>query len=219
MTLSAGQSFGTPYKATNITAAWVKAGLIGVSMALGSSATNFYCIPGFFPANGTSAANAFNNASSARRGARFRLPIDCYISGFRYFPGAGIGDFTASILDSSSVEIGGSATTFSGAASPGVVHGCQNLFFDSEVGPLATGTDYYLALAPSTATNINLYTYPLTNNNFRKAWPGGVDFDYATGTPTMAAVDTSVPLLDLLISRLPIGGGSGGGGFAGIIGM
>jgi hypothetical protein len=208
-----------PYKLTNITGSWVKNGFQGAAVGVGSSATSMYCIEGFFPLSAAFAANAFNNASSAQRGARFRVPVDCYISGFRYLPLTATGDFTAAILDASSNELNSSRTSFTGKISPEQSQGAHNLYFDNEVGPLSIATDYFLAIQPLSATNCNMYTFTVANNNFRKAFPGGTDFDYATGTPTMAAIDTQVPFLDLLISRIPLGGAAGGGGGASIIGM
>jgi hypothetical protein len=109
---------------------------------------------------------------------------------------------------------------FEGPISSATAAGAQNLFFDNEVGPLSQGTDYFLAIEPQSATNCNMYTWTLSTNNFRKAFPGGVDFNYATGTPTMADVDTQVPMLDLWISRVPISGADpAGGGSAHIIGI
>jgi len=212
--------YSVPYKLTNITGAWAKVGLLGSAVAIGSSATDPYYIPGFLPISASPGANAFNNTSSARRGARFRVPVDCYISGLRYPTYTAVGDFSAIILDASNNELGSSSTAFEGDITSGLNAGCQNLFFDNEVGPLAVATDYFLAIVPASATNCNMYTLTLSSNNFRKAFPGGTDFDYATGTPTMAAIDTQVPLLDLLISRVPLGGGDPvGGSGAHVIGI
>jgi hypothetical protein len=204
------ENHGLPYKVTNITGSAVKAALIGMDLCLGSSTTEFYSLRGLRPA-ASIAANAFNNTSSAKRGVRFQVPFKCTVSGFKIYTGTAVGDFNAIIEDDSGTELSSTSTAFEGDVASALASAVFTGSFDNTVD-LSPGVWYRLAIQPSSATNVNMYTatLPSSDPNYAKAWPGGANFYYSTfTTSTWTDANTQVPYIDLLINRLDDGVSSG----------
>lgn len=201
-----------PYKVTN-TGTPTKGTLgntDGGMIAVGSSATAFYLLPGMVPINSYS-GGTFNNTNSAKRGLRFTPAFNCRAIGIRWYEAASVGDCNIVIYDDAGTELSSSSTAFDGDIVSGssVLH----LYFDNPV-TLAAGSTYRAVIEPSSATNVNVGTFTLASANYRSAFPGGATGHYTTFASavwTDTATDT-LPLLDVIIDQVDNGAGSGGGG-------
>lgn len=185
-------------------------------VALGSSSTTFYHVPGAYPLS-AAGAGTFNNTNSAKRGLRFTPPMNCRVIGIRWFSASAVGDYNAVIYSDAGSELSSSSTAFDGDYSGGIV--ATSVYFDNPV-TLTAGTTYRAAIEPSSATNVNVSTITLPTVNYRTSSPAGTTAHYttfATATWTDTATDT-LPLLDILIDQVDDGAGSGGGGVIGVIG-
>lgn len=187
-------------------------------MALGSSSTTFYQVPGAVPATNTSVGGAFNNTNSAKRGLRFTPPMSCRVVGIRWYNSTSVGDFNAVIFNDAGTELSSSSTAFDGDFRSTSGNGAQSVFFDSPV-TLTAGTTYRAAIEPTTATNVNVSGYTMPSTNYRSASRAGTTAHYttfATSSWTDTATD-QLPFLDIIIDQLDDGTGSGGG-VVGVIG-
>lgn len=77
----------------------------------------------------------------------------------------------------------------------------------------AANTTYYLAVGPSTANNVSLYSVDVADANHLTLWPGGVNFSYATRANTgVGWTPTSTRRLLAWLSGIGFDDGAGGGG-------
>jgi len=214
---SVNATFGSPYLVTNTTGSAVKSsnGLIR-NMAIGPSASAFYALRSMRPAASVQ-NNAFNNTSSAKRGAKITLPFSAQIIGLRLYVGTATGAFNTGLCDTSNNELGSSSTAFDGVSHSQLATSVVELYFDSPV-IVAAGVPFYAYVEPTSGTNCNMYTATMptsgaTAAQYRAAWPGGVNFQYATYTSGGGWSDsaTDVPFMDLLLFRLSDDIGTGGG--------
>jgi hypothetical protein len=189
------------------------------SIALGSSSTTFYNVPGLIPFSAIS-NSTFNNTNAAKRGLRFTPPMKCRVIGLRWFGSNQTGDYNIAIYDDttgSAVEVGSSSTAFSGQHNVNSSSAVMSAYFDNAV-TLTAGTTYRAAVEPSSATNVNISTFTLVSANYRGASPSGTTAHYTTfvtGGWTDTATD-QVPLMDVLIDQFDDGAGTGG--VVGVIG-
>lgn len=186
------------------------------TLALGSSSTTFYQLPGFFPASAAT-GGAFNNTNSARRGLRFTIPMSCRATGIRWWNNNTTGDYNAILFNDAGTELSSSSTAFSGNHSAAAAAGIVNVYFDNPV-TLTAGSTYRIAIEPSSATNVNVSTYTVPSTDYRSATPIGTAGHYTSFT-TGVWDDTNttlVPQMDVLLDQFDNGVSSGGGG--GIIG-
>jgi hypothetical protein len=206
-----------PYTVVN-TGAASKATLSGFgTIALGSSSTTFYQVPGLLPASAVT-ASTFNNTSSARRGMRFTPPMNCRAVGVRWYNANTVGDFNAAIFDDAGTELSSSSTAFDGDNSAASTSPNRpfTVYFDNAV-TLSAGTTYRVAIEPTTTTNVSLTTVTLPSTNYRGATPAGTTAHYTTyvaSSWTDTATD-QLPFMDILIDQVDDGTGSGGGGGGG----
>ena len=199
---------GTPTKA--ITA-------VTTLIALGSSSTTFYQVPGTFPLSAY-ATGAFNNTNSAKRGMLFTPPMDCRIIGVRWFNGGATGDFNAIVFDNGGTpaELSSSSTAFDGNKNSENFTGVMTVYFDNTV-TLAAGTAYRVVIEPSSATNVNVSTFTLPSADFFSASPAKSTAVYTSfATATWTDSTTQLPLMDILIDQ--VDDGTGSGGVIGVIG-
>jgi hypothetical protein len=177
------------------------------NMALGSSTSTFYHVPGLTPLS-TATNNAFNNTNSAKRGLKFQVPFKCRVVGVRWFPLAGTtsGDLNIVLEDSAGAELSSSSTALDGNLQAIVNTAMAEAWFDNSP-TLSPATDYRLMLEPSSATNINITTVTLPSADYRQAWAYGTNCVYSTFAS--AAYDdtatTQLPLIDLIIDQLDDG--------------
>jgi hypothetical protein len=198
-------NLGVPYVVNN-TGAPAKAGLNGLILALGSSTTAFYCVPGAFPLT-TTTNTAFNNTNGARRGLRFQTPFNCRAVGVRFYGRSNNADFNAAMFDDAGTELSSSSTAFDGDQLANLdASGVYEVYFDNPV-TLSPGTWYRAALEPSSATNMNISHYTLPDSNYRSAWPGGTNHHlttYASGAWTDTAT-ADIPAIEIMIDQLDDG--------------
>jgi hypothetical protein len=203
-----------PYQITDVTGSAVKSGA-GIKMVVfGSDATTFYQVDGTMPASSTSvSANAFSDSvAGAKRGAIFQVPFKCTASGAKVYAAASSGGFNAAIYDSGGAELSSSSTAWDADHSANGDGVAAHVMFDNDV-TLSPGTDYRLVIEPTSATNCNMYTAAISSTIYRAAWPGGTNWFYTTFTTAGGWVDsatTSIPFIDLIITKLDDGVSSGG---------
>lgn len=199
-----------PYKYTN-TGTPTKAIAIGDSaIALGSSSTAFYSVPGFLMADSIG-GGTFNNTSGARRGLRFTAPFNCRVTGIRHYPSNSTGDYNIIIMDDSGSELSSSSTAIDGDQSGNSQAVVSDIYFDSSV-TLTAGVTYRVVVEPSSATNVNFQTIVLSGADYRNASPYGTFghyTTYASSTWTDSAT-TTIPYMDLLLDQIDDGSGGGG---------
>lgn len=202
-----------PYSVTNVSGAPVKSNqLTAYNVAFGSSATTFYSMENSYAAT-TVTAGTFNNTSSAKRGLRFQVPFACQCAGICWYNGSAAGDFNAALLDDAGAELASSNTVFEGDRSGLNANVSMTVVFDSPV-TLTPGTWYRASLEPTSATNINIHFATLPSADYRSAWPGGLNTNYATFTSGGGWIDTAtnqLPMMDILIDQIDDGAGGGGG--------
>lgn len=184
-------------------------------VALGSSSTTFYQVPGLIPATAVTAAGAFNNSvAGAKRGMLFTPPMDCRIVGMRWYGAGSTGDYTVAVFDNSGNELSSSATSFDGDLYSGSGASTMTVYFDNPV-TLAAGTPYRVSVEPTTTTNVNVGTIQLPSVNYRSSSPAGTAAQYTTFTTAGGWVDSAtdtIPMMDIIIDQVDDGAGTGGGG-------
>lgn len=182
------------------------------SIALGSSSTTFYFVPGTMPIS-ANVGGSFNNTNSARRGLRFTIPFDCRAIGIRWFNTSAVGNYNAILFDDSGTELSSSSISNDGDHTAASSGGMMHAFFDNTV-TLAAGSTYRIAIEPSSATNVNVSGWQLPSANYRGATMAGAAAHYTTYASavwTDTATD-SLPFMDLMIDQIDDGTGTGGGG-------
>lgn len=203
---------GIPYAVTNTgTPTKGSTGANAEMCVLGSSATDYYRMPGISPITSL-AANTFNNTSSAKRGVRFKVPFRCRAVGLRHYQAAQVGDYNAAIFDDAGAELSSSSTAFDGNLRHEANSAVPEVRFDNPV-TLEPGTWYRAAIEPTSATNCNITTLVNANAGYMNAMLCGPDYHYTTyvaSSWTDSAVNT-VPLMDIIIDQLDDGAGGGGG--------
>lgn len=189
-------------------------------LALGSSSTAFYNVPGLTPVITVAATNLNNGTAGAKAGLRFQVPFACRVAGLRLFNGTATGDYNVAVYDDttgSAVELGNSSTAFDGDNNLNIATGATDVYFDNPV-VLSAGVWYRVAIEPSSATNTTFYLFTLSNANYRSAMQHGLNAHYTTFTTAGGWVDTAtaqIPFMDLLIDQLPDTASPGGSHFVG----
>jgi hypothetical protein len=194
-------------------------GLIGMALlALGSSSSTFYNVPGFINISGYS-AGAFNNTNSAKRGLKFTIPMNCRAIGVRWYNSNSSGNFNAVLYDNAGTpaEFGSTSTAFDGDHNATTANAAGIVYFDT-AATLVAGTTYRLVIEPSSATNVNVSVFTIPTDQI-SATPAS-SYSVATyttfATATWTDSTTQLPLMDLIIDQLD--DGSGTGGVVGVIG-
>lgn len=181
------------------------------AIALGSSSTNFYQVPGAIPASAVT-ASTFNNTNAAKRGLRFTIPMNCRAIGMRWYNANASGDYNAALYSDAGSELSSSSTAFDGDHNAAGNNGPLTVYFDNTV-TLTAGTTYRIAIEPTSATNVVVATITLVSANYRGASPAGTTAHYTTfasSSWTDTATD-QITLMDLIIDQIEDGSGSGGG--------
>ena len=180
------------------------------SIALGSSSTTFYQVPGTIPMSAVG-GGTFNNTSSAKRGMRFTIPMNCRAVGAKLYLAISSGDYNAILMSDAGSELSSSSTAYAGNANAVNASGATYVYFDNAV-TLTAGTTYRLVVEPSTTTNTSLSTFTLPSSSYQGAAPGAGAAMYTTFNGSWTDSTTEVPVMDLLIDQVDNGSGSGGGG-------
>lgn len=206
-----------PHKVTNVSGSVVRSVLNYMPIvALGSSSTTFYNVPGIMPITAYS-TGAFNNTNSAKRGLRFVPPMACRAVGICWFMSTSTGNYNAVLYNDAGTELSSSSTAFDGDAHVANSNATMRVYFDNPV-TLTAGTAYRIAIEPSSATNCNVSTYTLPSSNYYGATPGGTTATYTSfATATWTDSTTQIPIMDVIIDQLDDGSG-GGTTVVGVIG-
>lgn len=175
-------------------------GITWLCITIGSSATEFYrSPPGILPANAV-VHTAFNNASAAKRGARFQVPKKCRIIGIRHFMAAQTGAYNALAMDDAGTDLGGTSKAYDGRTQHSNGGSIESLFAAPAI--LLPATWYRVAIEPTSVTNCGIMTIGMATADHKKAMPGGMNFHHATfGSGIWTEDDVNVPLMDLLIDQ------------------
>lgn len=166
---------------------------------------------GTFPGSGVASSitsSAFNSSSTPdERGARWIPAVSTRVTGLAAAvdPGA---EFDLVLYDLGGTALG--TISFDRNAQRSASQRVAFGFFSSPVDIVA-GTTYYVAIKPTTTTNITFITYNVPNAIDRDAWPMGTDFTGATRTDAGAwtLTDTAVPALLPYLDPQPASGGGG----------
>ena len=196
---------GLPLLVTNTSGSDTKAAVSQtLILALGSGATTFYRVTGILPAE-SSAANTFNNTSSAMRGMRFKIPFRCRVVGLRYHYNNATGNFNALLLSDAGVELNNSSTTIGGTHPVAITNGITEVYFDNPV-TIEPNAWYRAAIEPSSSTNQNITTIAMpSTSNIAAAWPAGTFAHYTTYTSGGGWVDsatTTMPLMEVIVDKI-----------------
>lgn len=180
----------------------------GMSVAVGSSSTAFYDIPGCLPYVSDSTVAFDNSTAGDARGARFRVPMDCKIRGVLANAGSVVAaDYNLKLLDDAGTLI--KSTAHDGDIQVLSTGGILSRF-DADQS-LSRDTWYRLVFEPSeTGTNVRFVTFVVLDDT-QGALPCGANMHYTTFTTAGGWVDstvTTIPFFDLLISHLDDGAGS-----------
>jgi hypothetical protein len=193
---------GLPFHVTNVTGSAVKSSVCFL-MALGSSPTDWYAIPGM-AAEVTTQTITFNNSvAGAKRGLRFKVPVACRCAGFQIGQPIFSGDFNLRLEDDSGAELSGSSIAVDGSVGWGAVG--YYYFFDNPVD-LDANTWYRVSIEPTTGTNVQFFVQNLPSADYRHTlgWDGG-NCQYFTHT-TAGGFDDSdtdtVPFCFLLLDQI-----------------
>ena len=202
-----------PYQIVNVGTPTKAITSVTPTIALGSSATTFYQVPGTLPISAYT-AGAFNNTNSAKRGILFTPPMNGRITGVRWFNSGNTGDFDACVRtgDAAGTEIGSSCTSFEGDNNSANFTATMTVYFDNPVTATA-GTAYRVSIEPSSATNVNVSTFTLPSADYFSGSPAGSTAVYTSfATATWTDSTTQLPLMDVIFDQVDNGAGSGGGG-------
>lgn len=197
-----------PYAVTNTSGSAVKSQITSTPIvALGSSSTAFYNVPGIIPVT-AAGLNAFNNTSSAKRGLKFTPPMACRAVGIRWHGSGTLGDCNAVLYNDAGTELSSSSTALDGD-NVNTSSGPINFYFDNPV-TLTAGTAYRIAIEPTSATNVNVSTITLPSSDYFTATPAGTTAVYTTfATATWTDSTTQLPYMDVILDQLDDGTGGG----------
>lgn len=187
------------------------------AIALGSSSTTFYYVPGTVPISSAS-TSTFNNTNSAKRGLKFTPPFNCRAIGVQWMNNTAVGDCNVGLYtgDASGTELSSSSTAFDGDHMSTAATGTPAVYFDNPV-TLTAGTAYRVAIEPTTATNQNVTFVTLPSSDYFGATPGGANCVYTTlASGTWTDSTTQFPVMNVIIDQVDNGAGSGG--VVGVIG-
>lgn len=186
-------------------------------LALGSSTTTFYHVPGSIPISAI-AGGTFNNTNSAKRGMRFVPPMNCRAIGIKWHNSSSSGDLNVVLYNDAGTELSNSSTAFDGDLNGAGANAASTVYFDNPV-TLTAGTAYRIAIEPSSATNVNVGTMTLPSSDYFSGTPAKDMAVYTSfSTSTWTDSTTQLPVMDLIIDQVDDGAGSGGGGVIGVIG-
>ena len=144
----------------------------------------------------TFATDAINTGTTPDEvGNIFQVPIGCSIKGVTFFADTD-GDYTVILYDSNSNILTSQAVDkdYRGGATGTI----KTVYFPASI-TLTANTDYRLAIQPSTATSLTLYSYTTPGTTWAGLNPGGVTWKYTTRTDAGAWTDTSEKTIWMLL--------------------
>lgn len=188
---------GTPAKATNTTAQ---------TIALGSSATDFYALPNTLPISAASGAVALNNSTGARRGMRFKLPFTVRAIGATWWASTTAGDYKIELYDDAGSSLLATSSTFDGDSSQLSGSKSNNAYFDDPV-TVTANTWYRLVVTPTSVTNISMAAVTPAGTDYLEAMPGGANSQLTTYATAGGWVDTAtqVSCIDVIFDQIDLG--------------
>jgi hypothetical protein len=191
---------GSPTKGTLVTVA---------CLALGSSSTTFYNVPGAMPITAYT-AGAFNNTSSAKRGIRFVPNFNCRAVGVSWFKTNTTGDYNIILMNDAGTELSSSSTAYDGDHADTATRAMVNTYFDNAV-TLTAGTAYRAVVEPSSATNSNMSIVTLPSADYFSATAAGAATvaQYTSFNGSWTDSTTELPFLNVLLDQIDNGAGSG----------
>lgn len=190
------------YSAIN-TGTPTKGAFVNHCVGLGSSSSNFYRLPSqLWPVTGQSTGN-ITNGNGARWGLRFKLPFKATVHALISTVS---NDHDFQIYDDAGNAISGASGTVDTSQ-----QNSNHMLLDT---PTDLDADtWYRAVVVAGAGNFFIRNWTAPSADLLSGFPGGLNAhrtDYTT-SGGWTTTDTQVPALDLIISRLEDGAGSGGG--------
>jgi hypothetical protein len=209
-------SLAYPFQSVNTTGSNVASVMTSHAVIVGSSASNFYRLPGFLPVPALGNVAVANNAAARAACLRFKVFHSCRIIGMR----ASLSnlsltdDFTISLqtgVTTGAVDVGSTSKSFDADEFPaaGVP---VDLPFASAFTPVLD-TWYRAVIQSDTTSGFNPNYFTLENANHAKAIPFGVQTQHGerNSSGDWTDYDTRIPLIDLVIDQLDDGASVGGG--------
>lgn len=175
---------------------------------------------GYVPVVGTWPMDAvttttFNNTSTPDViGSKFQLPYKCRVTGFWLWADMD-GDAVVNLYDSDGVTVLASATMDKDIPMAASGAGVTTVYFTSSA-TLEANTDYWLAVEPSSSTDMGFYDYTIYSGLEGAAWAGD-NFHFSSakdpsGTGSWTTDTNRQPFIGVLIDGIDVSAGGGGGG-------
>jgi hypothetical protein len=204
-------NYATQPRVINTTGSAAYANQVGdYCIALGSSSTTFYAVPGLVPFTGASASNM--TTSGHKRNIKFSLPFKCRVSGLVAYSSSSTttADFDAEMIAADGTTILATSTWDESYRRTGFT-GIHILPFTSPV-ILDANTTYYAGIKATTANTTGIIVNILPSTNYYGAAPGGGNgwFSYYNGS-SWTDVTNQIPGIELMIDQLDDGASGGGG--------
>lgn len=205
---------GYPYTVVYASGAWGSPATLSDGFAIRYSDGTEYMIG--VVASAVAGVN-YSNATGSRIALKYRSPRAHRLWGASLYVSSTLGDFDLRLYDSGGTQLISDA--WSGAMAVG--NAIQNLPFSTPQSCLAN-TDYYLAMVPSSATNITPIEITLLDAKHRNYFPLGTNMCkslYTTATPSWTDTTNTIPFIVPVIDQEDFASGGGiklnnfGGGF------
>lgn len=194
---------GMPYIITTTGGTPTKSPFTASGLAVGSSATEFYSLPGFFPFSTIplGASAAFNNASAiTRRGVRFVAKFTAYLIGARMIQSVSHnGNFELRLYTAAGALIG-TATAVNGTFKQAVPR-YTDLYLAAPEDLLVTaGVEYRFVMVPTSTTDCYFTRLNLASSDFYSAHHGA-DWQYTEYDGAWDDSIVAVPVVELFWGR------------------
>jgi hypothetical protein len=200
---------------------WVKqANTVRGAVAVKYDDGSYEYVPGLWPIT-TVGTDTFNNTDTPDHiGIRFQLPFPARVSGCWVWVDPD-GDFDVILVDSDGDATSPLATATldkDHVISAGTVS-IAKLLFDA-TPTLSKDTNYWLAVRPSSATDLSIYNWTVNSAGIMDCFEGGQNWQYSTGkdpagTGDWTTVATKRMWMGLILDQFDDGAGGGGASILG----
>lgn len=203
----ANHGYTVPY-GSEFGAAWAKSSIFIPSIALEYSDGSFAYMPGVLPYSAVN-THTYNSGSTPDEYAlRFTVPAAVRVSG-AWAAVDSDGDYEAVLYEGTTAR----RTLAMDKEVKRNANGDYALFTFSSAYELAASTVYYLAIKPTSGTNLSVYSFDVNSAAILDQLPGGQAFHYATRTDAGAwsATTTRRLLAGLILDGIDLAAAAGGG--------
>jgi len=144
----------------------------------------------------TFATNVINTGTTPDEvGNLFQVPVGCSIKGVTFWVD-GDGDYTVVLYDSTSNIL--TSVTIDKDYRSATAAAITTVYFPTSV-TLSANTDYRIAILPTTATSLTVYSYTTPGATWTSLNPGGTTWKHSTRTNAGAWTDTADKTIWMLL--------------------